>query len=141
MKNIITNQKGMSLVEIMVAFTILTIAFIALSQSFPYGLAINKTAENETLASFLAQGKIEELHSVGYDNISLGTVSRQKLSDDEKDYRYFFERESEVSYVDSNLDDSIADLGMKKISVTVYFLNSISKKEDSYNITTLVSRR
>lgn len=142
MKRIFLNKKGFSLLEIMVAFTILTIAFIAISRSFPYGLAINKSAENSTIASFLAQDKIEELHSLGYDNIGLGEIeARHKLSLDQDDYRFFYERDANVSYVDSSLVESITDLGMKKISATIYFINSVSKQEDTFNITTIISRR
>ena len=142
MKKYFLKKEGFSLLEIMVAFTILTVAFIAISRSFPYGLAINKTAENLTIASFLAQDKIEELHSLGYDNILLGEVeSRHKLSSDQGDYRFFYERDAFASYVDSDLVDSISDSGMKKISVTIYYTNPLSKQTDTYNISTLVSRR
>jgi prepilin-type N-terminal cleavage/methylation domain-containing protein len=136
------NKKGMSLVEIMVAFSILSVAFMAISYSFPFGLTINKSAENLTIASFLAQDKVEEIISLGYENISVGNIeSRNRLSDDGDDYRFVYEREANVFYVDSNLNFSVDDYGLKKISVTVYYINSISKQADSYNITTLISKR
>jgi prepilin-type N-terminal cleavage/methylation domain-containing protein len=136
------NEKGMSLVEIMVAFSILSVAFMAISYSFPFGLTINKSAESSTIASFLAQDKVEEIISLGYDNTNVGNIEvRHKLSDNEDDYRFVYEREANISYVDSDLNYSLNDVGLKKISVTVYYINSISKQADSYNITTLISRR
>jgi prepilin-type N-terminal cleavage/methylation domain-containing protein len=136
------NEKGMSLVEIMVAFSILSVAFMAISYSFPFGLTINKSAESSTIASFLAQDKVEEIISLGYDNTNVGNIEvRHKLSDNEDDYRFVYEREANISYVDSDLNYSLDDVGLKKISVTVYYINSISKQADSYNITTLISRR
>jgi prepilin-type N-terminal cleavage/methylation domain-containing protein len=136
------NKKGMSLVEIMVAFSILSVAFMAISYSFPFGLTINKSAESSTIASFLAQDKVEEIISLGYDNTNVGNIEvRHKLSDNEDDYRFVYEREANISYVDSDLNYSLNDVGLKKISVTVYYINSISKQADSYNITTLISRR
>lgn len=136
------NEKGMSLVEIMVAFSILSVAFMAISYSFPFGLTINKSAESSTIASFLAQDKVEEIISLGYDNTNVGNIEvRHKLSDNEDDYRFVYEREANISYVDSDLNYSFDDVGLKKISVTVYYINSISKQVDSYNITTLISRR
>ena len=136
----IHNNKGFSLIEIMAAFSIVSLVFIGLMQAFPYGLSINKTAENSTVASFLAQGEIESVRSLGYVNIPLGTVAKHRMSSDTNDYRYFFQEETVVTYVDSNLNTSVNDQGLKKISVTIYFTNSISKEETSYNITTLISQ-
>jgi len=141
-KKLLNYQQGLSLIEIMVAFTILVIAFIGLTQSFPYGLSITKSAENITIASYLAQAKIEELYYSGYSNISTGVIEeKHRLSDDQTNYLYFYQRQTEVSYVDGDLSESIEDTGMKKISVTVYYLNALSKTEKSYNITTLISSR
>lgn len=137
----IKNNSGMSLIESMVAITILMVAFISLMQAFPFGLAINKTSENATKASYLTQDKIEELYSLGYDNIGTGTIeAKHRLSDDAANFLYNFQRQTIVNYVDGSLADSGTDLGMKKISVTVYFTNSISKTEMNYNTTTLISK-
>ena len=141
-KELLKQQTGFSLMEIMVAFSILVVAFIGLVQSFPFGMSINKEAENITIASYLAQGKIEELISLGYNNINIGVIeTKQRLSADPSIYLYYYQRQTEVSYIDSDLGESIEDTGMKKISTTIYYTNAISKTEKSYNITTLVSRR
>lgn len=133
-------KKGFSLIEIMTAFGIITLVFIGMMQAFPYGLAINKSAENSTVASFLAQGEIERLRSLGYDNIAIGNVAKARMSNNQNDYRYSYQMETSVNYVDQNLLNSASDTGMKKISVTVYFTNSITKTENSYNLTTLISQ-
>lgn len=140
MKNI-QNKKGFSLIEIMAAFSIIGLVFVGLMQSFPYGLSINKTSENSTIASFLAQGEIEEIRSLGYDNIIVGYTAKHPLSNDLNDYRNKFQSEIDINFVDSNLNEILVDEGMKKISVTIYFTNSISKNESSYNITTLISQQ
>jgi len=133
---------GFSLIEIMVALAILIIAFISLTQVFPFGLSINKEAENSTIASYLAQEKIEELFSLEYDNINLGTIeTKHRLADDSASYLYYFQRQTAVSYVDGELNVVGEDMGIKKISVTIYFTNAISKTEKNYNITTLISKR
>lgn len=136
------NQFGFSIIEIMVAFSILVIAFIGLVQSFPFGLSINKGAECSTVASYLGQASIEELISVGYEGMITGVIEpKHRLSDDANNYLYFYQIQTEVSYVNNELNEVLVDLGMKKISVTVYYINAVSKTEDSYNITTLISRR
>ncbi len=141
-KKIIKKQRGLSLIEIMVAFSILAVAFIALAQSFPFGLSINKSAESSTVASYLAQGKIEELTSLGYDNVGVGAIEeKHRLSDNPMSYLYNYQSQTDTNYVDGNLDNSVGDQGIKKISVIIYYINSISKVEDSYNIITIISRR
>lgn len=134
------NSDGLSLLEIIVALTIIFVAFLGLMQAFPFSLTINKTAENATKAAFLAQEKIEQLRSLGYQGIDVGTVEeKHRLSETSSDYLYYFQRETTISYVDGNLDDSLSDLGIKKISTNVYYTNSLSKNEKVYNLTTLIN--
>jgi len=131
----------MSLLEIMVSMSILVITFIALMQSFPMALTINKTSENSTKASYLAQEKLEELNSLGYGNIAVGVIeAKHRLSDIQTDYLYYFQRQTAVSYVDGNLQDSASETGLKKISVTVYFTNALSKTEKNYSTVALISQ-
>ena len=135
-------QKGLTLIEIMVAISILVVAYIGIVQAYPFGLAVNKESGDSTIASYLCQGKLEEVISLGYDNIITGTIeAKARLSADPTDNLYNFQRQTTVAYVDGSLNDSVSDLGMKKISVTVYYVNALTKKEKSYNITTLISRR
>jgi len=141
MKTKFKNQLGMSLLEVMVSFSILSLTFVALMQSFPLSLAINKTSENAAKAAYLAQAKLEELNSLGYDNISTGTIeAKHRLALAAGDYLYYFQRETIVSFVDGNLADSASDMGLKKISVTVYYSNALSKIEKEYSTATLISQ-
>lgn len=141
-RNFHKNQTGMTLIEIIVAFSITTGAFIAILQAFPTGLSINKRAEMASIASYLAQGKIEEVWSQGYDNIATGTVEvKHRLEDNPLDYFYNFQRETIISYIDGSLLPTDSDEGLKKISSTIYYTDSLSKKEKAYNITTLISQR
>ncbi|MFH1522278.1 MAG: prepilin-type N-terminal cleavage/methylation domain-containing protein [Patescibacteria group bacterium] len=141
-RNILKFQQGLSLIEIMVALTILTVAFVGLVFSFPFGLSITKEGENTTTASYLAQDKIEELVSLGYANISVGIIEeKHRLSNDSSSYLYFFQRQTEVSYVDGDLNEVVGGMGMKKISSTIYYNNAISKTEKSYSIKTLISEQ
>lgn len=143
MKSKSTNYvKGFSLLEVVVAFSILSVAFMALMASFPFGLAINKGAESATIASDLAQQKMEELLSASYDDISVGAVeTKHRLSLDTADYLYNYQREATVGYLDFNLSATSTDNGFKKISVNVYWINAVSKTENFYNLTSLLSQR
>lgn len=131
----------MSLIEVMVAFSILILVLIALAQTFPLALTINKTSENATKASYLAQAKLEELNSLGYENISVGAIEpKHRLSTDPTDYLYYFQRQTDISYLDGNLQPSFSATGLKKIFVTVYYTNSLFKTEKNYSTFTLISQ-
>ena len=133
---------GFSLIEIMVAFAILSVSFLAIMTSFPFGVSINKEAENNTIAANLAQKKIEEVISLEYANIAVGEIeSKHRLASGASDYLYNYQRETTANYLDSNLTSTTTDTGLKKISTTVYYTNSISKSEKSYNTTTIVSQK
>lgn len=136
------NRRGFTLLEVMIAFSILVLVFISLSSSLPVGLAINKAAKNSTIAFYLAQEKAEELFSTDYDVIGTGEIeTKGRLSNDSDSYLYYFQRETEVIYVDGDLDESATDTGLKKVSINVYYRNSLSSGEEVYNLTTLISQR
>lgn len=143
MKKILSKRKiitGFSLIEVMVAFSILTIVFIFILSSFPFALSVTKGAENSSLASYLAQEKIEELNSLSYENVNAGMIEvKHRLSSDPSDYLYNFQRETEVIYVNGNLSQESSDQGLKKISINVYYLEPASKNEKIFNVSTLIS--
>ena len=133
-------QKGMSLLEVMVSFSILVVVFISLAQTFPTSSSINKSAENATEASYLAQAEVEEITSLGYDNITVGTIeAKHRLSSNSKNYLYYFQRKAVAAYVNNNLADSATDQGLKKVTVTVYYTDALSKTEKTYTTTFLIT--
>lgn len=124
----------------MVAILIIGTCFIGLVQAFPYGLRIVNSAENRSRASYLAQEKIEELISEGYDGVATGTIEiKAPLA--ASGYLASFERETTVEYVDENLNATTTDLGLKKITTTVYYTDSIDKQEKAYTLYSLLSSR
>ncbi|MFA6393378.1 MAG: type II secretion system protein [Patescibacteria group bacterium] len=142
MLNLKTNQKGITILEIMVSMMVVALAFTGIMQSFPLGLSINREAENATLASFLAQSKIEELHSLSYEAIIPGVIEeKHRLSENQNNYLYNFQRRTESWFVDGNLAISAADTGLIKITVTVYYTDALFKGEKSYSVSTLIAQR
>ena len=133
-------QIGLSLLEVMVSFSILTLTIITLIQIFPLSLSINQSAENATQAAYAAQMKIEELNSLGYDNLGAGVIeAKHRLADDAANYLYYFQRQTAVGYVDGNLQASASDLGLKKITVTVYYTGDLLKTEKIYTTYSLIA--
>lgn len=136
------NNQGFSLIEIIVAFSIFSVAFFALIPLFPAGISINKNAENNSVAVYVAQVKIEQVMKSNYDEIATGTIeARHVVSTDPGSSDFNFERQTIVSLLDSDLNATSTDIGLKKISTTVYFPNAISKTIQNFNISTLTSKR
>ncbi len=75
------NQSGLSLIEAMLAVAVLMIGVLVTINIFPLALKISRNSEQETIASNLAQAEIENIFSLDYDNIGIGTIeARHRLS-------------------------------------------------------------
>src|SRR3989442_12033966 len=67
------NDSGFSLVEVMVATTILAVALTSLAQLFAMATRSNRIARNGTFTQILAEQKMEQLRSLtwGFDTLGL----------------------------------------------------------------------
>ncbi len=139
-KFLFKKQNGFSLAEIVISVAILVLVFLGIFQSFPYALTIVKTSEFGTEAAYLAQAKIETIMQLDYDNIPVGIIEPRHALGLPGTYLSNFERQTEVEYVDNNLNSSAVDLGLKKIITTVFYLDQITKTEKSYQINILISK-
>lgn len=139
---IATDNRGITEIEAVLATAILAIGVLSIVTLFPLALKVAKTAEQETIASNLAQAKIEEIFSLDYDNIPNGTIeSRHRLASDPENPFYHYEREAISQLVDGDLNDSAADLGLKKITATVHWQTPHLNLSKSLPITILISRK
>jgi len=64
------NNKGFSLLELIIAIAVLAVGLVGVLQIFPIGLRASQTAGMMTKASFLAQNKIEDVKLAGFDAIT-----------------------------------------------------------------------
>jgi type II secretory pathway pseudopilin PulG len=113
MSGIHSNQKGFTLIEIIMIIVLVGIFMGTIVLPFVEGIRATRLPEVVTTAHFLAVEKTEELASTAY--ASLSDEARADVSGF-TDY----EREVDVQYVDSDLADAGSDEGYTKISVTVY---------------------
>ena len=133
------NRTGFTLLEIIVTISIVTVAFFAITQVFPFSLKINKKSQNLTTAVFLAQAGLEQVLDSSYEDMGVGGIEpKARLSNDSASYLYHFQRETVAEYVDSILQTSVLDTGLKKVQTTVFWYDQMSLGEKSYTLTTLV---
>ncbi len=120
-----TNHRhGFSLIEGLVAITIMSVALLTIISAVPLTLQTNKQAELESLASVYARAKLEALLITPYDDISTGTIEpRAAISSDPTNPASKLQRTSTVTLIDSNFNATATDSGLKKIVVTVDWPN------------------
>jgi len=134
------NQRGISLIEVMVSMAIITVAFFSIINIFPFSLNNSKSAQNITSASYLAQAGMEYTISKTYENLTVGNFeTRAHLATSTDSFFYQFEREIIVNYIDENLVNSVVDTGLKKVEVNVYWQAPLGAGEKKYELKTLVS--
>ncbi|OGY43416.1 MAG: hypothetical protein A2729_04570 [Candidatus Buchananbacteria bacterium RIFCSPHIGHO2_01_FULL_39_14] len=138
--NLRQHSAGFTIIEAAIATMILMVGLFAVVQIFPLSLKITGDAQRLTTASNLAVAKIEEVISLGYDNISTGTIeAKQRLSSDPTDFYYAFQRQTIVEYLDSNFNVSANDTGLKKITVTVFWPSTVGTSEKSTQLSSAIS--
>lgn len=136
------DNRGISIIEAVLATAILAIGILSIITLFPLALKISRDAEQETVAANLAQGKIEELFSLGYENIATSTIeTRHRLATDPANPFYNYERQTVSQLVDGNLNDSASDLGLKKITVTMYWKTANLGLAKELPVSILISRK
>jgi len=69
------NEKGFSLIELMIAVVVLGVALLALAQMQISALHANFSARDMTVATTLAQDKIEELQGIVFDDPDLADTN------------------------------------------------------------------
>ena len=132
-------MSGFTLIEVLVSVFIVVIALLAIIRIFPLGMNINVSSERTTVADNLAQNKIEEMISLPYSQLTVGTIeSRHKVPDSSSIY----ERQTVISYLNGSLQPSATDQGIKKVVVTVYWPSAITGlTERSFTLSSIISQR
>lgn len=134
-------KSGFSIIEVLVAITFLTVGIFAIAHMFPTGISISQISEENTIATTLAQDKLEELIASGYEGVIVGTIeSKHKLTAGSFGDKYNFYRETIVHYVDEDLAESETDTGIKKIETTIFW-NINNGTEKNIILKRLISRR
>ena len=67
------DQRGFSLLEVLVATTVVTVAIASLAQVLALGTALNASAGRTTVAAVLASQKVESLRGLGWDALERRT--------------------------------------------------------------------
>ena len=105
-------ERGVTLVELMVALVMLAVGILALAQLFPLGTREQVDTQRNSSANFLAQQEIERLNGLAWTHPDLAEGSHPTSTLD-----HAFTRTWTVANVGGGLD------GVKRIVVTVSWKN------------------
>ena len=131
---------GFTIIESAVAIAVLMLGLWAVLQFFPLGIKIIGDSQNLTTASNLAVAQLETVSSLGYESITTGTFeAKQPISSDTSSYLNRYQRQTEVEYLDANFNSSITDVGLKKVTVTVFWLSPILVSEKSTSASIVIA--
>lgn len=122
MKKIKKFSKAFTLIELLLAVFVLEIGLLGIAGFYANSLQVTKIARNETIASNLAAGVIDEEMAIAYG--SLTPLAKDRYSNDSNNAFYNWYREVEISCINENLDPPItcdSNAHMKKILVTIYW--------------------
>jgi prepilin-type N-terminal cleavage/methylation domain-containing protein len=120
-------KDAFTLIEITIALLILAVGLVGVLTLFPIGFKAAGRAGDLTVATFLAQQKLEEGKRLGYDGVDVGyDTANAKVSfgNPYSDYQY------EVSVHDTEPPEP----DLKQVDVTVYW-----STDDSIALTTYIA--
>jgi len=135
--NKLNMKGGFTLIETILAIFILVVGIVGVLAMFPVGIQIQNLAKMETVASRLAQAKIEEIIAKSYEEIVTFCEGYGEIPNFE-----FYKRETRVNYYDPvNSTTSQIDLGIKEIDVKVFWKSGPGFSEKSITLKTLITKR
>jgi len=131
------STKSFSLIELLITIFILAIGIVGILSAFPLGGQLENSAKMATVATQLAQAKIEEIISKPYDDIRSET--KQTLDSPFSAYS----RETEITYFNPDNPEVIPteDMGIKKIKVTVFWKSPLGASSKKVEIFSLIAKR
>lgn len=137
-------KNAFTLIESILAISIIAIAFVAILNLFPFALKIENSSEMKTRAIGLAQAKLEEFYQKSYEEIKCAANNPPcQLEESIVPEDQAFKRVTSIIFVNpqNNYSESASDTGIKKVKVILYWKNPFSQTEDNFSITTLFSKR
>lgn len=138
--------KGITLIEIIVAVSILAVGIVGVLQAFPSGVHLAKSSQMLTAAGQLSQAKMEEEISKSYYGVSVGTMTEDY--DEIANFTAYKRvtainclRASDLSVENCDYDLLNDPYPMKKIEVTVYWRSPLQVTEKNVSLMNLISKK
>lgn len=117
-------KRGFTFVELIIAIFLFSYGIISVMQIFPVNRKLLAQSALQTQASFLAEEQMENVQATDYPNLTVGSFEpRAFLPNTNGIFATQFERSTDVSLIDSTYNATATDVGLKKVVVTVYWVD------------------
>lgn len=121
-KLIKNSRNAFTMLEVLLAVFILEIGLLAIVGFYAYSMQITKLARNQTTAANLASGILDDKLDLNYENLALGTSSKDPYTVDSNSPLNNWLIQTSVTYIDDlDLSEKSTETNMKKIVVTVFW--------------------
>lgn len=139
-------NKGITLIETVIAVSVLALGIIGVLQAFPLGAHLAKTAQMSTIATELGQAKIEQELSRSYNDVPMAdTVEDYGSISEFLSFKRITQincvRASDLTVVNCDYDPVDDPAPMKKVEVTVYWRSTLGFAEKNISLMSLMVRK
>ncbi len=132
-------KPGFTLMEAMVALAIFGAFTSLMIVSFPVALRMIGSGNKLTVAANLMQAEIEELRSVAYADLGVGTyMSNVRADSDPASPYYGFTHTVTVERIDDSLNVSGSETGLKRVTLTTSWFDPL-RGNQSKSVYTVVT--
>ena len=110
------DEQGSSLIEVLVAILIFTVAFLNIAEMVMYSIVVTRNADMTTTLTAAGVEKLEELRSLDYDDVGLTAVAPTGPQEDP------MPGNADVSRM-WTIEDDFPYAGLKRITVVTRMVN------------------
>jgi type II secretory pathway pseudopilin PulG len=114
-------RPAFTFLELLIALALFAGGMMTMLQIFPLNRRFLTQSALTTQATFLGQEEMETVRSVAYEDLTVGTYEA-KHAVSSGDAFSQFQRETTVALLDASRQPTATDTGLKKITVTVYWM-------------------
>ena len=143
MKKIFGSERGIAMIEVIMAQLILIIAALAIWNVFVFGSRVNSQSEDRTTATNIARYKVEEIMNTTFENIVTqypqGETSFESESQDSPCWVRNSEGDMVPALQDGKLQIDYFDVDPLRVRVTVSW-RGLQYQDSSLSMETLVCR-
>ncbi|MFH1575354.1 MAG: prepilin-type N-terminal cleavage/methylation domain-containing protein [Candidatus Nealsonbacteria bacterium] len=142
----VSQNKGITLIETIIAVSILALGIVGVLQAFPLGAHLAKTAQMSTIAAELGQAKIEQELSGLYDDVPISNTTEDydsitNFSAYKRITQIDCVRASDLAAISCDYDLILDPSPMKKITVTVYWRSTLGLAEKNISLLSLMVKK
>jgi len=132
-------KKAFTLLEVLFAIGIFTIGILSVFTLIPLSAKLSNATEKEVAASNLSQGIMDETINLGYEQIPVNDSGIVNYTDNTASPFIGYKKRLIIDWVDTNLQASATETGLKRIKIIIYWKQNGSDK--NYSLATLISKR